>query len=174
MLYSVTWVTVAIYASFPCLIVKRVVKNKKTSNRNLKLKSRSFLKLPNSCVGFLFIKKTIPAAQIEVWMTTRNRLNDELRWRAIGRLEVVQSQAEVVRWLQVSSMVVSRLWQQFQTTGTITRRTGQGLPRITTPSEDRYVALNARRHRDLTAGQLSQDLSAASGTRISSKSCIDG
>ncbi|GFY04154.1 hypothetical protein TNCV_1199321 [Trichonephila clavipes] len=35
-------------------------------------------------------------------MTSNNRLDDSLRCRFIGRLEAGQSQAEVVRWLQVS------------------------------------------------------------------------
>ena len=84
-------------------------------------------------------------------MTTRNRLSDEFRWKIVGRLEAGQSQAEMARWLQVSSKVVSRLWQMFQTTVTIARTTGQGCPRITTPSEDHYVTLNGQHHRDMTA-----------------------
>ncbi|GFV52109.1 hypothetical protein TNCV_1093261 [Trichonephila clavipes] len=45
-------------------------------------------------------------------------LDDSLRWRAVGRLEAGQSQAKEARWLQV----VSRLWNQFQTSGTVTRK----------------------------------------------------
>ncbi|GBL75839.1 hypothetical protein AVEN_155113-1 [Araneus ventricosus] len=49
-------------------------------------------------------------------MTSRHHLSEELRWRAIGRLEAGQSRTEVARWLNVSPSVVHRLWQQFLTT----------------------------------------------------------
>ncbi|GFU78896.1 hypothetical protein TNCV_307371 [Trichonephila clavipes] len=35
-------------------------------------------------------------------MTSHNRLDNSLRWRAVGRLEAGQSQAEETRWLQVA------------------------------------------------------------------------
>ncbi|GFV45810.1 hypothetical protein TNCV_2321701 [Trichonephila clavipes] len=35
-------------------------------------------------------------------MTSHNRLDDSLRWRTVGKLEAGQSQAKVVRWLQVA------------------------------------------------------------------------
>ncbi|GFW32487.1 hypothetical protein TNCV_676461 [Trichonephila clavipes] len=35
-------------------------------------------------------------------MTYHNSLDHSLRWRAVGRLEAGQSQAEVARWLQVA------------------------------------------------------------------------
>ncbi|KAF8781683.1 hypothetical protein HNY73_012057 [Argiope bruennichi] len=84
-------------------------------------------------------------------MGSHNRLDDSLRWRAVGRLETGQSQAEVTRRLQVAPKVVSRLWNQFQTNGTVTRKAGQGYHRATTPAQDRYLALRARRHRLTTA-----------------------
>ena len=54
-----------------------------------------------------------------------------------GVLEARQSQAEVAGWLQASYMEISRLWLQLQATGTITKRIGQGRPRVRTPSDDR-------------------------------------
>ncbi|GFV97173.1 hypothetical protein TNCV_3527581 [Trichonephila clavipes] len=71
-------------------------------------------------------------------------LNDKLRCTAVSGLEVGQLRAEVTRRLQVSSMVVFRLWQQFQTPVTIVRKTVQGLIRMTTPMEDLYVALKTQ------------------------------
>ncbi|GFW58573.1 hypothetical protein TNCV_718731 [Trichonephila clavipes] len=53
-------------------------------------------------------------------MTSHDRLEEFLRWRAVGRLEEGRSQAEIavrVRGLQV----VSHLWNPFQTRYTITR-----------------------------------------------------
>ncbi|GFV71933.1 hypothetical protein TNCV_2458681 [Trichonephila clavipes] len=35
-----------------------------------------------------------------------------------------------------------------------------------TPAENRYVAFNVQRHRDLVSCELSQDVSAASGTMV--------
>ena len=66
-------------------------------------------------------------------MTTQNCLSDEFRWRAVGKLEPAQSQVEVARWLQVLCMVVSRSWQQFQTTGTIIIG---GLDKVAQESQD--------------------------------------
>ncbi|GBN06450.1 hypothetical protein AVEN_236837-1 [Araneus ventricosus] len=54
---------------------------------------------------------------------------------------------------------VSNYNYRFQITGIITRKVDKGRPRDTTPVDDRYVALNAPIHRELTAGELSWDLS---------------
>ncbi|GBO12845.1 Transposable element Tcb2 transposase [Araneus ventricosus] len=63
--------------------------------------------------------------------------------------------------------VVCNLWKQFQDTGSIERKPGQGRPRATTVTEDRYLSIIARRNRGATASQLSRDLYAATGTRVS-------
>ena len=101
-------------------------------------------------------------------MSSRQHLPVELRYRAIGRLEAGQRQADVARWLNVDRSVVSRLWQQFQTTQSASRRYSQGRPRATTVSEDRYVRLSARRSRTSTPTQLRAVLAAATGTQVSS------
>ncbi|GFW70586.1 transposable element Tcb2 transposase [Trichonephila clavipes] len=64
-----------------------------------------------------------------------------------------------------SSQAVSKLWKQFQNDGTVIRRPGQGRKRMTTASEDRYLALTARRNRKATARQLSSELAAATGAK---------
>ncbi|KAJ4435139.1 hypothetical protein ANN_23715 [Periplaneta americana] len=43
----------------------------------------------------------------------------------------------------------------------------QGRPWVTTPQEDRYLTLTARRNRTMPARQLSSELAAASGVRVS-------
>ncbi|GBO22614.1 hypothetical protein AVEN_135717-1 [Araneus ventricosus] len=63
--------------------------------------------------------------------------------------------------------VVCNLWKQFQDTGAFERKPGQGRPRATTPTEDRYLSIIARRNRGSTASQLSCDLYAASESRVS-------
>ncbi|GBL83808.1 hypothetical protein AVEN_132688-1 [Araneus ventricosus] len=57
--------------------------------------------------------------------------------------------------------------ETFQDTGSIERKPGQGRPRATTATEDRYLSIIARRNRGATASQLSRDLHAATGTRVS-------
>ncbi|GBM02756.1 hypothetical protein AVEN_40823-1 [Araneus ventricosus] len=52
-------------------------------------------------------------------------------------------------------------------TGSIERKPGQGRPRASTATEDRYLSIIARRNRGATASQLSRDLYAATGTRAS-------
>jgi len=83
-------------------------------------------------------------------------------------MEMGLSQAETARRLNVGRNVVHRLWNQFQTEGTISRRPGQGRPRVTTPSDDRYLALLATRSNTTMVPQLASDHFAATGSRISS------
>ncbi|GBN60330.1 Transposable element Tcb2 transposase [Araneus ventricosus] len=51
--------------------------------------------------------------------------------------------------------------------GSIERKPGQGRPRATTATEDRYLSIIARRNRGATASQLSRDLYEANETRVS-------
>ncbi|KFM57765.1 Transposable element Tcb2 transposase, partial [Stegodyphus mimosarum] len=71
---------------------------------------------------------------------------------------------ETATCLNISRQTVSKLWKQFQNDGSVVRRPGQGRKRMTTASEDRYLALTARRNRKATARQLSSELAAATGT----------
>ncbi|UYV77349.1 hypothetical protein LAZ67_15000598, partial [Cordylochernes scorpioides] len=100
-------------------------------------------------------------------MCLRKILADDLKWRAVGRMEAGQSQVEVAKWLNVNKSVVSKIWKQFIETGTIKRKEGSGRKRKTATSEDRYLVVTAKRHREMTAIQLSNELSSATGTRIS-------
>ncbi|GBN68370.1 hypothetical protein AVEN_223918-1 [Araneus ventricosus] len=90
-----------------------------------------------------------------------------MRWRIVGRLEAGQSQVQISRKFNLTLSVVCNLWKQFQDTGSIERKSGQGPPRATTATEDRYLSIIARRNRGATASQLSRDLYAATGTRES-------
>ncbi|GFV26782.1 hypothetical protein TNCV_5000661 [Trichonephila clavipes] len=66
---------------------------------------------------------------------------------------------KVARNVNVSRMVISRLWKQFQTMGTVVSKSGQ-VRRKATPTEDLYLT-NARRCRHMTAKELSEDITAA-------------
>ncbi|GFX86526.1 transposable element Tcb1 transposase [Trichonephila clavipes] len=67
----------------------------------------------------------------------------------------------------IAHSIVSRLWRQFQTTGTAIRGFSSGRPRGTTPGDDRYIVLEARRKRRQTAGEIARHTTQATGRRIS-------
>ncbi|GFX18814.1 transposable element Tcb2 transposase [Trichonephila clavipes] len=68
-----------------------------------------------------------------------------------------------------TSLSVSRLWKSFETTGMCSRRHVGGRVRSTTPAEDRYIVLSAKRNRRTTAQQVANQFLAASGKQISRK-----
>ncbi|GFV91949.1 transposable element Tcb1 transposase [Trichonephila clavipes] len=61
----------------------------------------------------------------------------------------------------------SRLWRQFQSTGTAIRGFSSGRPLGTTPADDRYIVLQARRNRRQTAGEIARYTTQATGRPIS-------
>ncbi|GFW56604.1 transposable element Tcb2 transposase [Trichonephila clavipes] len=65
-----------------------------------------------------------------------------------------------------------RLWKSFKTTGMCSRRQGGGLVRSTTPAEDRYIVLSAKRNRRTTAEQVANQFLAASVKQISRKTVV--
>ncbi|GFT47246.1 transposable element Tcb2 transposase [Trichonephila clavipes] len=67
----------------------------------------------------------------------------------------------------IAHSIVSRLWRQFQTTGTAIRGFSSGRPRRTTPADDRYIVLQARRNRRQTAGEIARHTTQATGRPIS-------
>ncbi|GFV20822.1 HTH_Tnp_Tc3_2 domain-containing protein [Trichonephila clavipes] len=76
--------------------------------------------------------------------------------------------ADAARRLNVSRSVVQRLWDQYQSEDSVSRRPIPGRPRATTPAENRFLALSARRRRTTTVPQLVSDPPfKASGRRIS-------
>ncbi|GBN53459.1 hypothetical protein AVEN_38563-1 [Araneus ventricosus] len=100
-------------------------------------------------------------------MSNQQHLDDGMRWRILGRLEVGQSEVQICREFNLTPSVVCNLWKQFQDIGPIERKTGQGRPRATTATEDRYLSIIERRNRGATTSQLSRDLYVATGTRVS-------
>ncbi|GFX03875.1 transposable element Tcb1 transposase [Trichonephila clavipes] len=87
-----------------------------------------------------------------------------LRCGIIGRLECGRTQLEVSEELGIAQSVISRLWQPFQDDGNVGRCYSTDHPRVTTPNEDRYLAVSAERNRWATASDLSRQLSSATGT----------
>ena len=96
-------------------------------------------------------------------MTSRRRMEDSERWRAVGRIEAGQSITDVALFFGVHHSVISRLWKQFQTTQTVVRRPVAGRPRVTTPAEDRYIATVAKRNRRATSTRVTSMVTASIG-----------
>ncbi|GFS90007.1 transposable element Tcb2 transposase [Trichonephila clavipes] len=80
-----------------------------------------------------------------------------------------QTQAEVAQAIGVSQSVISRIWNRFLETGSAGRRPGQDRRWETTPNEDRYLVLTARRHRNMNGTLLQQHLRSTTGTRVSTQ-----
>ncbi|GFT19294.1 nibrin [Trichonephila clavipes] len=85
----------------------------------------------------------------------------------IGRLECVSTQLEVFEELGITHSVISRLWQRFLDDGNVSRSYTADLPRVTTPNEDRYLAVTAKKNRQSTASNLSRQPSSTTGTTFS-------
>ncbi|GFU58090.1 transposable element Tcb2 transposase [Trichonephila clavipes] len=87
--------------------------------------------------------------------------------RIIGKLEEGRSVTSVAAEFGIAHSIVSRLWRQFQTTGTAIRGFSSGRPRGTTPADDRYIVLQARRNRWQTAGEIARHTTQVTGRPIS-------
>ncbi|GFV26443.1 uncharacterized protein TNCV_3360961 [Trichonephila clavipes] len=59
-------------------------------------------------------------------------------------LEDGRTQLEVSEELRIAQSVISRLWQRFQDDGNVSRCYSTGLPRVTVPNEDRYLAVKEK------------------------------
>ncbi|GFT67984.1 transposable element Tcb1 transposase [Trichonephila clavipes] len=102
-------------------------------------------------------------------MSSRHHIDDFMRGRIIGKIEEGRKITDVARQFDIAHSVVSRLWKSFKTTGICSRRHGGGRVRSTTPAEDRYIVLSAKRNRRITAQQVANQFLAASGNQISRK-----
>ncbi|GFV27305.1 transposable element Tcb1 transposase [Trichonephila clavipes] len=102
-------------------------------------------------------------------MSSRHHIDDFMRGRIIGKIEEGRKITDVAREFDIAHSVVSRLWKSFKTTGMCSRRHGGGRVRSTTPAEDRYIILSAKRNKCTTAQQVANQFLAASGKQISRK-----
>ncbi|GFV19837.1 transposable element Tcb2 transposase [Trichonephila clavipes] len=88
--------------------------------------------------------------------SVRRHLDAFTRGRIIRKLEEGLSVTSVAAEFGNAHSIVSRLWRQFQTTGTAFRVFSSGRPRGTTPSDDWYIVLQARKKRRQTAGEIAR------------------
>ena len=89
------------------------------------------------------------------------------RWQAVGLIEAGQSITDIALFFGVRHSVISRLWKQFQTSQTVVRIPVAGRPRVTNPSEDRYIAVVAKRNRRSTFTRVTSMVASAIGKTIS-------
>ncbi|GFW81490.1 transposable element Tc3 transposase [Trichonephila clavipes] len=99
--------------------------------------------------------------------SVRRHLDVFTRGRIIGKMEEGRSVTSVAAEFGIAHSIVSRLWRQFQTTRTAIRGFSSGRPRGTTPADDRYIVLQARRNRRQTAGEIARHTTQATGRPIS-------
>ncbi|GFT65835.1 transposable element Tcb2 transposase [Trichonephila clavipes] len=99
--------------------------------------------------------------------SVRRHLDAFTRGRILGKLEEGRSVTSVAAEFGIAHSIVSRLWTQFQTTGKAIRGFSSGRPRGTTPADDRYIVLQARRNRRHTAGEIARHTTQATGRPIS-------
>ncbi|GFS57525.1 transposable element Tcb1 transposase [Trichonephila clavipes] len=97
--------------------------------------------------------------------SVRQHLDAFTRDRIIGKLEEGRSVTSVASEFGIAHSIISRLWRQFQTTGI--RGFSSGRPRGTTPADDRYIVLQARRNTRQTAGEIARHTTQATGRPIS-------
>ncbi|GFX63312.1 hypothetical protein TNCV_3915441 [Trichonephila clavipes] len=88
--------------------------------------------------------------------SVRRHLDAFTEVESFGKLEEGRSVTSVAAEFGIAHSIVSRLWRQFQTTGTAIRGFSSGRPRGTTPADDRYIVLQARRNRRQTAGEIAR------------------
>ncbi|GFT88718.1 putative transposable element [Trichonephila clavipes] len=104
---------------------------------------------------------------IENWTSRLDYIRASRGSRIIGKLEEGRRVTSVAVEFGIAHSIVSRLWRQFQTTGTAIRGFSSGRPRGTTPADDRYIILQARRNRRQTAGEIAKHTTQATGRLIS-------
>ncbi|GFX70872.1 transposable element Tcb1 transposase [Trichonephila clavipes] len=99
--------------------------------------------------------------------SVRRHLDAFTRGRINGKLEEGRSVTSVAAEFGIAHSIVSRLWRQFQTTGTAIRGFSSGRPRGTTPADYRYIVLQARRNKRQKAGEIDRQTTQATGRPIS-------
>ncbi|GFX00174.1 transposable element Tcb2 transposase [Trichonephila clavipes] len=109
----------------------------------------------------------LPQREMANNQSVTRHLDAFTRGRIIGKLEEGRSVASLAAEFGIAHSILSRLWRQFQTTGHSYPGFSSGRPRGTTPADDRYIVLQARRNRRQTAGEIARHTTQATGRPIS-------
>ena len=99
----------------------------------------------------------------------RRHLSQDEMNRGIGMLHSGLSQRHVANVLGVSQSVVSRMWNRFITTGNVRHLHAGGRERSTNEVQDRFLVVQARRHRFDNTTTLRKDFQNATDVRISTQ-----
>ncbi|GFX13259.1 transposable element Tcb2 transposase [Trichonephila clavipes] len=149
-----------------CIVVKKITKATKKKDKYLKY---DIPLVGEVKISLLHSHNTTSAETLRML-----RVNDKTtsgcfypRSNHWEKLEEGRSVTSVAAEFGIAHSIVSRLWRQFQTTGTAIRGLSSGRPRGTTPEDDRYIVLQARRNRRQTAGEISRHTTQATGRPIS-------
>ncbi|GFW62537.1 structural maintenance of chromosomes protein 2 [Trichonephila clavipes] len=81
----------------------------------------------------------LPQREMANNQSVRRHLDAFTRGRIIGKLEEGRSGTSVAAEFGIAHSIISRLWRQFQTTGTAIQGFSSGRPRGTTPADDRRL-----------------------------------
>ncbi|GFT50177.1 HTH_Tnp_Tc3_2 domain-containing protein [Trichonephila clavipes] len=104
---------------------------------------------------------------MRVSITSRKQMENSEPWHAVGCIEAGLSITDVAHFFGVHHSVISRLRKQFQTTQTVVRRPVGDRPRVTTPAEDRYIAIVAKRNHRATSTCVTFMITTSIGRAIS-------
>ncbi|GFU73643.1 hypothetical protein TNCV_3969581 [Trichonephila clavipes] len=85
--------------------------------------------------------------------SVRRHLDAFTRGRIIGKLEEGRSVTSVAAEFGIAHSIVSRLWRQFQSTGTAIRGFSSGRPRGTTPADDPVHCLTGQKKQAADSGR---------------------
>ncbi|GFV60378.1 transposable element Tcb2 transposase [Trichonephila clavipes] len=99
--------------------------------------------------------------------SVRRHLDAFTRGLIFGKLEEGRIVTSVAKEYGIVQSIISRLWKQFQTTGTAIRGFRSGRLRGTTPADDQYIVLQTRRNRRQTAGEIARHTTQVTGRPIS-------
>ncbi|XP_036949845.1 zinc finger and SCAN domain-containing protein 31-like [Acanthopagrus latus] len=97
------------------------------------------------------------------------RLTHQDRACAMGKLQAGVPQNQVAALLGVSPSTISKLKAKFRLTGDVIDRPRSGRPKKTTPQEDRFLTLSARRNRWQSSTDLQSKFAGRYGRRLSAQ-----
>lgn len=100
-------------------------------------------------------------------MAQRRKLTLPQSYRALGIIESGLRQIDVAEALGLSQSVISRLANRMRATGVANERPRSGRPKKTSPVDDRFLILQARRHPVYSTRRLAGELQDAAGVNIS-------
>lgn len=111
----------------------------------------------------------VPLSLLSMWDVVNGELTEVEVARVVQMLAEGHTQRYAAEQLGVSPSVINRAYHRYLEDGLYGRRPGQGRRRITTPRQDRYLQLLARRNRQSTARSINMDFRRGAGVRMSNE-----